>query len=155
MADTARLNGLRGGNRSAATRLINRINNILADAALSRTQKIHELQSKVTALDAKLTAIEGYDAAIFNEIDDDDLQAEMDDTDASNQTIRDASDNFMFQLKTLQDAEDAANATLALATAPVVTVAATPGSSATHISIHVHNRKYEKGDLTSGAGAGA
>jgi hypothetical protein len=34
----------------------------------------------------------------------------MDATDASNQTIRDASDNFMFQLKTHQDAEDAANA---------------------------------------------
>ncbi|EFX67741.1 hypothetical protein DAPPUDRAFT_261131 [Daphnia pulex] len=84
----------------------------------------------VSVLPGKLSAIEGYDAAIFNEIDDEDLQAEMDATDAINQTIRDASDNFMFQLKTLQDAEDAANAALALATAPVVTVAATPGPSA-------------------------
>jgi hypothetical protein len=55
MVDTARLNGLRGGNHSAAIRLINRINNILADATLSRTQKIHKLQSKITALDANLT----------------------------------------------------------------------------------------------------
>jgi hypothetical protein len=59
LPDTARLNGLRGGNRSVATRLINRITNILADATHSRTKKIHELHSKITALDAKLTAIEG------------------------------------------------------------------------------------------------
>lgn len=43
MADIARLIAQRGGNRAAATRAINMITVILADATRSRLQKIHEL----------------------------------------------------------------------------------------------------------------
>ncbi|EFX70010.1 hypothetical protein DAPPUDRAFT_113063 [Daphnia pulex] len=131
MADPARLTASRGGNRAAAIRLINRITNIVADGATTRAQKIHELQKKIVSLEDKITTIEDIDKAIQEELEPEDVEAEIEAADTHNQTLRDARDGFTFQLKTLQDAEDAANATLALATAPVVPAApATPGPSA-------------------------
>jgi hypothetical protein len=49
----ARLTASRGGNRAAATRLINRINTIVADVATTRAQKIHELQNKIENLEER------------------------------------------------------------------------------------------------------
>ncbi len=131
MADPARLTASRGGNRAAATRLVNKINDIIADATTTRPQKIHELQNKIANLETKMATIEDIDAAIQGELDPEDVEAEIEAADISNQTLRDAKDGFTFQLRTLQDAEDAANAALALATAPIVpATAATPGPSA-------------------------
>ncbi|XP_046657044.1 uncharacterized protein LOC124350050 [Daphnia pulicaria] len=128
----ARLTASRGGNRAAATRLINRINTIVADVAITRAQKIHELQDKIESLEEKIATIANIDNAIQDELDPEDVQAEIEAADTNNQTYRDARAGFTFQLKTLQDEEAAANAILALATAPVVpaAAAATPGPSA-------------------------
>jgi len=131
MADPARLTASRGGNRAAATRLVNKITDIIADGTTARAQKIHELQNKIANLEAKIATIEEIDAAIQEELDPDYVAAEMDAADINNQTFRDAKDGFTFQLRMLQDAEDAANAALALATAPIVpATTATPGPSA-------------------------
>jgi hypothetical protein len=128
----ARLTASRGGNRAAATRLINRINTIVADVAITRAQKIHELQEKIESLEEKIATRANIDNAIQDELDPEDVQAEIEAADTNNQTYRDARAGFTFQLKTLQDEEAAANAILALATAPVVpaAAAATPGPSA-------------------------
>ncbi|EFX68716.1 hypothetical protein DAPPUDRAFT_329843 [Daphnia pulex] len=128
----ARLTASHGGNRAAATRLINRINTIVADVAITRAQKIHELQDKIESLEEKMATIANIDNAIQDELDPEDVQAEIEAADTNNQTYRDARAGFTFQLKTLQDEEAAANAILALTTAPVVpAAAATPGPSAT------------------------
>lgn len=50
--------------------------------------------------------IETLDTAIFTETNATDLVAEMDAADNNNQTIRDAINNFEFQLKDLQNIED-------------------------------------------------
>jgi hypothetical protein len=128
----ARLTASRGGNRAAATRLINRINTIVADVAITRAQKIHELQDKIESLEEKMATIANIDNAIQDELDPEDVQAEIEAADTNNQPYRDARAGFTFQLKTLQDEEAAANPILALVTAPVVpaAAAATPGPSA-------------------------
>ncbi len=127
----ARLTASRGGNRAAATRLVNKINDIIADATTTRLQKIHELQNKIENLEAKMATIEVLDEAILEELEPEDVAAEMNAADIHKQTLRDNKDGFTFQLRTLQDAEDAANATLALATAPIgPATIATPGPSA-------------------------
>jgi hypothetical protein len=80
-----------------------------------------------------MATVEGLDEAIQEELDPADVEADIEADDISNQTLRDAKECFAFQLWTLQlqDAEDAANAALALATTPIVPAAtATPGPSA-------------------------
>jgi hypothetical protein len=120
MADPARLTASRGGDRAAATRLINKINVIIADATTTRLQKIHELQKKIANLEAKMaTNIEGLDEAIPEELEPEDVAAEMDAADIHNKTLHGNKEGFTFQLRTLQDVEDAANAALALTTAPI------------------------------------
>lgn len=114
MADIARLNAQRGGNRAAATRAINKITDILADATQSRLQKIHELTRKLANLEAKFAMIEGFETNIFEESKVAGLQVVIDNADQHNQVVRDAIDNFMFQMNTLQAAEDTANAALVL-----------------------------------------
>jgi polyhydroxyalkanoate synthesis regulator phasin len=59
----------RGGNRAAATRLVNKINDIITDATTTRFQKIHELQNKIAHLEAKMATIEGLDEAISKELE--------------------------------------------------------------------------------------
>ncbi|KZR96753.1 Uncharacterized protein APZ42_008724, partial [Daphnia magna] len=77
----ARLTASRGGNRAAATRLINKITDIIADATQTRAQKIHELQNKIANLEAKMATIEGIDAAIQEELDPEEVQAEIEQAD--------------------------------------------------------------------------
>ncbi|EFX72317.1 hypothetical protein DAPPUDRAFT_254614 [Daphnia pulex] len=116
----ARLTASRGGNRAAATRLINRINTIVADVATTRAQKIHELQNKIENLEEKMATIADIDRAIQDELDPEDVQTEIEAADTHNQTYR-----------RLYISTENANANLAQATAPVVPAApSTPGPSA-------------------------
>jgi hypothetical protein len=98
MADLARLTTFRRSNRGAATRLINTVNTFIADATLSRTQLIHQLRRKIDSLERKLTEIEEFDNDIFQLTAAADLEAEVDNTDQTNQVIRDARDNIEFRL---------------------------------------------------------
>ena len=109
MADLARLITFCRANRGAANRLINTVNNFIVDASLSRTHLIHQTRREIDSLDIKLTLIEECDNDIFQLTATADLEAEVDNTDQTNQVIRDARDNFEFLLTTLQDAENAAN----------------------------------------------
>jgi len=130
MTDLTRLTALRRGNRGAATRLVNKISDIIADAATSRAQKIHELTRKIADLETKITVIEGFDNSILDELDAADLATEMETADTNNQTLRDARVGFDFQLQTLREAEAAANATLAPAPAhPPIHIAPGPSAS--------------------------
>ncbi|KAI9558424.1 hypothetical protein GHT06_015206 [Daphnia sinensis] len=133
MADRTRLIAQRGGHRSVATRLMDKITDIVDNPNLTRAQKIHELQRKVADFKTKLVTIEVLDTAIFTETDTTELEAEMDAADTNNQSIRDAIDNFEFQLKDLQNIEDAELAALAPplpAAAAAAVITTTPSASA-------------------------
>lgn len=99
------------------------------DATTTSAQKIHELRRKIDKLQGIITTIKGLDTAIFDETDAADLVTEIDAADNNNRTLHDAKEGFDFQLRTLQDAEDAVNA--ANAPAPPANAAApVPSDSA-------------------------
>ncbi|XP_057379622.1 uncharacterized protein LOC130701716 [Daphnia carinata] len=102
---------------------------IVANNDQTRVQKIHELRRKLADLETKIAAIETLDNAIFTQTDPSDLEEEMDGADNTNQILRDARDNFEFQLAAFQSEEDAATAALA-PQLPLVPVAPTPSASA-------------------------
>ena len=78
MADLARLITFLRANRGAATRPINTVNNLIADATLSGTHLIHQLRRKIDSLERKLTLIEQFDNDIFQLNAAADLEAEVD-----------------------------------------------------------------------------
>ncbi|KZS03359.1 Uncharacterized protein APZ42_033939 [Daphnia magna] len=101
------------------------------DATTTSAQKIHELRRKIDKLQGIIMTIKGLDTAIFDETDAADLVTEIDAADNNNRTLHDAKEGFDFQLRTLQDAEDAVNAANAPAppanaTAPVPSDSALP-----------------------------
>ena len=111
MADGNRLVAQRGDSRAVATRLITRITQIHADAAIDRPRKIHDLKQKLVELHLLLVKIEDLDDKVIDETDDADVVAEQD-----------AIDNVMFQIGVLEREEAnavAAAVPLVPATVPV------------------------------------
>ncbi|KAI9552577.1 hypothetical protein GHT06_020438 [Daphnia sinensis] len=64
MANVASLTSKRGGHRGAVTRLITKISDIVADAAMDRDRKIHELNNKFGDLYNKIKVVETLDTEI-------------------------------------------------------------------------------------------
>ncbi|XP_046438873.1 uncharacterized protein LOC124190290 [Daphnia pulex] len=123
MANVATLTSKRGGNRDAVTRLIAKISDIIADAAMDRDRKIYELNKKLTDLHDKIKVVETLDTKIVELLAAADVQAEMDSAGVINTTAYDARDAAEFTLKKLMDEKAAEAATAAAASA--ATVAAT------------------------------
>ena len=115
MADRNRLVAQRGGSRGAATRLITRIAQIHADAAIDRPWKIHDLKQKLVELNLLLVKIEDLDDKVIDETAVADVVAEQDAIDTNNTIIKDARENVMVQLGDLEREEADA---LAAATPP-------------------------------------
>ena len=91
----------RGGVRTSATRLVQKLEDIADDANLSRANKIHELQRKVEELNKRLATLTDLDEQILAATPDDDVEQELNDTDLANSVYRDARDNADFIISTL------------------------------------------------------
>ncbi len=96
MADRARLVALRQGGRTAATRISERLDEIIGMAEMSPEQKFHELDSKMTELNTRLLTLEDLDERILDLTEEDDLQREVEDTDLANTPFRNAIDFHRF-----------------------------------------------------------
>ena len=91
----------RGGVRTSATRLVQKLEDIADDANLSRANKIHELQRKVEELNKRLATLTDLDEQILAATPDDDVEQELNDTDLANSVYRDARDNADSIISTL------------------------------------------------------
>jgi hypothetical protein len=102
MAALARLIALRGGVRTAAQRISERLEAIFDMAEMYPYQKVHELESKIADLTARLAAIEDYDQQILALTDPDDLQREVEETDVENIPFRNQIYLQRYQVNTLR-----------------------------------------------------
>jgi hypothetical protein len=82
MADLSRLQAVRKGGRVVASRLIQRLEAIFVDADMEPARKIHELESKLVELKARYDMLEEMDQQIQIVINEEDVQQEMEATDA-------------------------------------------------------------------------
>ncbi len=126
MSNVASLTSKRGGNRGAVTRLINKISDIIADAAMDRDRKIYELNKKLEDLHDKIKVVEALDSEIVDLFAAADMEAEMANAGGINAVSYDARDAAEFTLKTLMDEKAAEVAAAAAASAAAA--AALPNS---------------------------
>ncbi|EFX73450.1 hypothetical protein DAPPUDRAFT_253081 [Daphnia pulex] len=125
MASVATLTSKRGGNRGAVTRLIAKISDIIADAAMDRDRKIYELNKKLTDLHDKIKVVETLDTEIVELLAAVDMEAEIDSAGVINTTAYDARDAAEFTLKKIMDEKAAEVAAAANPNPPAPTITPT------------------------------
>ena len=107
----------RGGNLTATTKLIQAINANIADDTVPRDRKIHLLTKKLEDLHTKLKNMETLDAEITEALEEDDIEADLNDSYNVNFTNSEAWDEAEYVLQQLIDARDAELAATANAAA--------------------------------------
>lgn len=107
MADLAHLVALRQGGRTAATRISERLDEIVGMAEMLPEQNVYELEKKFSELNSRLLALEDLDERIQELTEEDDLRRELENTDlAANIPFRNAIDLHRFQLNVLRCRHD-------------------------------------------------
>ena len=93
MASWASLKSKRVGNRGAITRLINKITDIIAGAAMDRDPKIYKLNKKLEDLHGTIKIIESLDSEIVDLLRATDVEADTTNAGGINAITYDARDS--------------------------------------------------------------